>query len=84
MSDLIPEHLSKETKEFLENILSRCNFPLEDIKKGEVRVIIHPDMIPDGLSQDVSDQYWLYISENVYSGYVVCMPKKDIWTYQGD
>jgi len=47
------------------------------VDKGS-RVLVNANDIPEGLSQDVSDVYWIYISEQVTAGYVQVYNKKNL------
>lgn len=49
-----------------------------DIEDKGIKVLVNPNDIPEGLSQDVSDSTWIYISEQVTAGYVLVYNKKNL------
>lgn len=49
-----------------------------DITDKGIRLLVNTTDIPEGLSQDVSDVFWVYICEAVPAGYIQIYTKKNL------
>lgn len=58
--------------------MHRASVTHADITDKGIRMLVNPYDIPEGLSQNVSDLYWVYISEAVSRGYIQVYTKKNL------
>jgi len=77
-NSVIPHSLSEDLKIFLADVMFRASVTLADIEDKGSRVLVNPNDIPQGLTQDVSDIYWIYISEQITAGYILVYNKKNL------
>ena len=56
----------------------RATVTAADIETKGIRLLVNPYDIPEGLSQDVSDVWWIFISEAVQKGYIQVYSKKNL------
>ena len=77
MTDILPTD-NEDLKAFLKDVMFRASVTVGDIVDKGNRVLVNANDIPQGLSQDVSDIFWIYISEQVTPGYVIVYNKKNL------
>jgi len=77
MTDILPTD-NEDLKAFLKNVMFRASVTAADIEDKGSRVLVNANDIPVGMTQDVSDVYWIYISEQVTPGYVLVYNKKNL------
>lgn len=77
MTDILPTD-NENLKAFLKDVMFRASVTHADIVDKGCRVLVNTIDIPEGLSQDISDVFWIYISEQVTPGYVQVYNKKNL------
>ena len=77
MTDILPID-NDDLRTYLEDVMFRAAVTQADIEGKGLKLLVNPYEIPEGLSQDVSDVWWIFISEAVQKGYIQVYNKKNL------